>query len=84
MTGIGWILTIILGGLAGWIAEKIMKFDTGLLMNIVLGIVGAVVGNFLLSLIGIGLFGILGQLITAVLGACVLVWVYRLVKSKQG
>ena len=57
MSGIGWLMTIILGGLAGWIAEKIMKFDTGLLMNIVLGIVGAVVGNFLLGLIGIGLGG---------------------------
>lgn len=38
MVGIGWIMTIILGALAGWIAEKVMKFDTGLLMNIVLGI----------------------------------------------
>ena len=47
MTGIGWLMTIILGGLAGWIAEKIMKFDTGLLMNIVLGIVGSFVGGML-------------------------------------
>jgi hypothetical protein len=50
MEGFGWIMTIILGGLAGWIAEKVMKFDTGLIMNIVLGIVGAIVGNFLLGL----------------------------------
>ena len=49
MVGMGWIMSIIIGGLAGWIAEKIMKFDTGLVMNIVLGIVGAVVGNFLLG-----------------------------------
>jgi uncharacterized membrane protein YeaQ/YmgE (transglycosylase-associated protein family) len=60
MEGFGWIMTIILGGLAGWIAEKVMKFDTGLIMNIVLGIVGAVVGNFLLGLLGIGLGGIDG------------------------
>ena len=83
MTGIGWLMTIILGGLAGWIAEKIMKFDTGLLMNIVLGIVGAVVGNFLLGLIGIGLGGLVGQLIVAVLGACIVIYLYRLMKSKQ-
>jgi uncharacterized membrane protein YeaQ/YmgE (transglycosylase-associated protein family) len=76
-------MTIILGGLAGWIAEKIMKFDTGLLMNIVLGIVGAVVGNFLLGLIGIGLGGLVGQLIVAVLGACIVIYLYRLMKSKQ-
>ncbi len=83
MTGIGWLMAIVLGGLAGLIAEKIMKFDTGLLMNVVLGIVGAVVGNFLLGLIGIGLGGVIGQLIVAVLGACLLIYLYRLMKSKQ-
>ena len=55
MVGVGWILAIILGGLAGWIAEKVMHSNMGLLMNIILGIVGAVVGNFLLTLI----FGLL-------------------------
>ena len=40
-----WIMTIILGGLAGWIAEKVMKSDMGLIGNIVLGIVGALVLN---------------------------------------
>ena len=82
MEGYGWIISIILGALAGWIAENVMKFDTGLLMNIVLGIVGAMVGNFLLSLIGVGLTGIVGQLIVAVLGACILIYVYRMIKSR--
>jgi uncharacterized membrane protein YeaQ/YmgE (transglycosylase-associated protein family) len=80
--GYGWIISIILGALAGWIAENVMKFDTGLLMNIVLGIVGAMVGNFLLSLIGVGLTGIVGQLIVAVLGACILIYAYRMMKSR--
>jgi uncharacterized membrane protein YeaQ/YmgE (transglycosylase-associated protein family) len=82
MEGYGWIISIILGALAGWIAENVMKFDTGLLMNIVLGIVGAMVGNFLLSLIGVGLTGIVGQLIVAVLGACILIYAYRMMKSR--
>jgi uncharacterized membrane protein YeaQ/YmgE (transglycosylase-associated protein family) len=82
MEGYGWIISIILGALAGWIAENVMKFDTGLLMNIVLGIVGAMVGNFLLSLIGVGLTGIVGQLIVAILGACILIYVYRMIKSR--
>ena len=76
-------MTIILGGLAGWIAEKVMKFDTGLIMNILLGIVGAVVGNFLLSLVGVGLGGLVGQLIIAVVGACVLILIYRAVKGRS-
>jgi uncharacterized membrane protein YeaQ/YmgE (transglycosylase-associated protein family) len=82
MEGYGWIISIILGALAGWIAENVMKFDTGLLMNIVLGVVGAMVGNFLLSLIGVGLTGIVGQLIVAVLGACILIYAYRMMKSR--
>ena len=51
MTGIGWFAAIIVGGLAGWIAEKIMKSDMGLIMNIILGILGALVANWLLMLI---------------------------------
>ena len=38
---IGWIGAIIVGGLAGWLAEMFMKSGTGIFMNIVLGIVGA-------------------------------------------
>ncbi|MFT3672013.1 GlsB/YeaQ/YmgE family stress response membrane protein [Aestuariivirga sp.] len=82
MEGYGIIMQIILGGLAGWIAEKVMKFDTGLIMNIILGIVGAIVGNWLLGLIGIGLGGLIGQLVVAILGACVLIFVYRAIKGR--
>lgn len=83
MEGIGWILTIILGALAGWIAEQVMKSDHGLLMNIILGIVGALVGNWLLRLVfDSTLGGIFGQLVVAVIGACVLIWGYRLIRSK--
>ena len=83
MEGFGWIMTIILGGLAGWIAEKVMKFYTGLIMNILLGVVGAVVGNYVLGLIGIGHGGLLGQLIVAVAGACVLILAYRAFQGRS-
>ena len=83
MMGVNWIIAIILGGLAGFAAEKIMKFDTGLVMNIVLGIVGAVVGNLLLGMIGMHFGTWLGQFVVAILGACILIYVYRLIKAKQ-
>ena len=38
---IGWIAAIIIGGLAGWIASGLMKTDTGIFLNVVLGIIGA-------------------------------------------
>ena len=50
--GVGWIAAIIIGGLAGWLAEMFMKSDTGIVMNIILGIVGAVLANAILSVFG--------------------------------
>ena len=83
MTGIGWIGSLIIGALAGWIAEKIMKSDQGLLMNIVLGILGALVLNWILILVlGTTLGGWIGQLIVAAAGACLLIFVVRLIRSK--
>jgi uncharacterized membrane protein YeaQ/YmgE (transglycosylase-associated protein family) len=46
---VGWIAAIIIGGIAGWLAEQFMKSNMGLLANIVLGIVGAAVASAILS-----------------------------------
>ena len=76
--GVGFFMLLIIGGLAGWIAEKVMHSNMGLLMNIVLGIVGAIIGNFLLTLIfGATAGGIVGQLLVAVVGACLLIAIVR-------
>lgn len=83
MEGFGWILTIILGALAGWIAEKLMKGDHGLLTNIVMGILGALLGNWLFRLLFDGTAGgVLGQLLVAVIGACILIWGYRAIRGR--
>ena len=80
--GLGIILSIIVGGLAGWAASYIMKANTGLLMNVVLGIVGAVLLNFVLGLVGIyARDAILPQLIVGVAGACALIWLFRRAKA---
>ncbi len=84
MTGVGWIMTIIIGGLAGFAAEKIMKAEMGLLANIGIGILGAVVLNFILSILGIyASGGILTQGIVAVAGACLLIFAYRAFKARS-
>lgn len=84
MTGIGWIGSLIIGAIAGWIAEKIMKSDQGLLINILLGIAGALVLNWLLiAIVGTTLGGWIGQLIVAAAGACLLIYVARLVRRKS-
>jgi uncharacterized membrane protein YeaQ/YmgE (transglycosylase-associated protein family) len=82
MEGMGWVMAIIIGALAGWIAEKMMSSNQGLLMNIVMGIVGAVVGNFvLMAMFGATVAGIVGQLIVAVVGACLLIAIWRAIRG---
>jgi uncharacterized membrane protein YeaQ/YmgE (transglycosylase-associated protein family) len=71
---IGWIAAIIIGGIAGWLAERFMKSDMGLLMNIVLGIVGAAIASAIFSFFGIALGGWIGYLIAGFIGACLLIW----------
>ena len=78
--GVGWIAAIIIGGIAGWLAEKFMKSNLGLLMNIILGIVGAALANLLLSIFGIGLGGWIGYLIAGFIGACILIAIGRAIK----
>ncbi|MCF3933864.1 GlsB/YeaQ/YmgE family stress response membrane protein [Acuticoccus sp. M5D2P5] len=84
VNGVGWITAIIVGGLAGWIAEKAMKSDMGLLMNIILGIVGAVVLNAILAALGVSLgVGWVAYLITGVLGACLLIFLARVLRGSR-
>ena len=83
MTGVGWIMAIILGGIAGWIAEQLMKSDMGLFMNIILGIVGAIVMNAILAAIGIPAGGgWIIQCLVAVIGACLLIFVWRMIRGR--
>jgi uncharacterized membrane protein YeaQ/YmgE (transglycosylase-associated protein family) len=78
MEGVGWFGAIIIGGLAGWIAEKVMGANHGILTNIVLGIIGALVLNAILALVvGGTLGGWIGQLIIGAIGAMLLIWAYR-------
>ena len=74
---IGWIAAIIIGGIAGWLAEQFMKSQMGLLMNIVLGIVGADVASWLFGLLGINFGGWIGYLIAGFIGACILIAIGR-------
>jgi uncharacterized membrane protein YeaQ/YmgE (transglycosylase-associated protein family) len=79
------ILWILLGLIAGWLASVIMKTNTsqGTLMDIIFGILGAVVGGFVMNFFGQA--GVTGfnvySLIVATLGAIVLIWLGRLVRS---
>ena len=84
MEGVGWFMAIILGGIAGWIAEQIMKSDMGIFMNIILGIIGALVMNALLKMLGvIPPGGWIWQCVVAIAGACLLIFVWRAIRGRR-
>ena len=71
----GWITTIIVGGLVGWLASLFMKTDKqmGLLSNIVIGIAGSSLGVWIAQILGFFPFGGIARLIVAVAGASLLI-----------
>lgn len=81
----GWIIAIIVGGIAGWLASLVMNRDAsmGIFWNIVVGIVGSIIGNVIAGFVGFGgsiqEFSIEG-LVIAVIGAIVLLGIVNLVQ----
>lgn len=73
-----WIIAIIIGIAAGWIAEKIMRRNHGLLTNLIVGLVGGLIGNFVAGMLDIGVEGWIGTLIFATLGAVILLFIVGL------
>jgi len=82
LTSVGVIGYIIIGGLAGWVASKIVKGGgSGILMNIVIGIAGALIGGFLLSFFfDTAAGGWIFTFFTALLGSVILLWLVGMVR----
>jgi len=80
----GWIATIIIGGIAGWLASMVMNRDAsmGILWNIIVGIVGGIVGSWIGKFTGFlsSDAGWIMYLVTAVVGAVVLLGIVNLVQ----
>lgn len=77
------IVWIIFGGLVGWVASMVMGTGGGLLWDIGVGIVGALIGGFIMNLLGqngVGGFN-LYSFFVAVLGACVLIAIVRAMRK---
>jgi uncharacterized membrane protein YeaQ/YmgE (transglycosylase-associated protein family) len=83
MNILGWI---VLGGLAGWLASLLVRGGgLGILGDIVVGIVGAFIGGFLVNLLGgVGITGFnFWSFVVALIGAVVLLWVVRLMSGRR-
>jgi uncharacterized membrane protein YeaQ/YmgE (transglycosylase-associated protein family) len=88
MVGLGGFLgAIVIGGLAGWVASMIMKTNAsmGLFMNIIVGVVGAIIGNLLLPLFGANQttgFSVY-SFIVALIGAVILLFIVKLLTGRR-
>jgi uncharacterized membrane protein YeaQ/YmgE (transglycosylase-associated protein family) len=85
-TAVGWFAYVVIGGMAGWLAGKIVKGDgQGILLNIVVGIIGGFIGGFLLEKLGVDV--IAGRwwftFFTSLLGAVILLWIVGLVRRSS-
>ena len=85
----GLILWIVIGALAGWIGSQIMGTDArqGALANIVVGVIGAVVGGFVaLNMMGDmpSNNGLVTSFVVALLGACLVIFVWKLLMRRRG
>lgn len=76
------ILFLLIGLAAGWLAGKIFKGKGfGLVGNLIVGCIGALLGGWVLGALGIAAYGLIGSLITAVIGALLLLWIISLIKK---
>ena len=79
----GFFLTLLIGIIAGWIAEKVTSSDHGLLTNLLVGICGAFVGNKLAEVMQFPIFGFWRGLIAASVGAIILIFVWRAIQGRR-
>lgn len=86
---IDFILALVMGGVIGWLASKVMNRDAdmGIMMNVIVGCVGSILGRWLLGMVGMGsglrlrdsVFDPM-TLLTALIGAVVLLGIVNLIK----
>ena len=81
MPGVGFFGMLVIGILAGYIAEKVTASDHGLLTNLLVGIAGSFVGGTLGNVLNIEFYGWLGNLIVATIGAILLLWIWRSIRG---
>ena len=74
-----WIVTIVVGGVVGWLASLLTKTDSqmGIVGNVIVGIVGSFLGFWLAGLLGLAAYGAAARWLVAVAGAAILVFIMK-------
>src|SRR6185312_17451672 len=81
----GWFVWIVIGGIAGAIADQLVQGNRlGCLGNVIVGILGGLFGGFLLGLFGVDVNGIIWTFVTALAGAIILLLIVQVVAGSRG
>jgi uncharacterized membrane protein YeaQ/YmgE (transglycosylase-associated protein family) len=77
----GLLWAVVIGLIAGWLAGKVMKGrGYGVPIDILLGMVGGVIGRFVFGLLGLGAWNLIGSIFVSFVGAVILIWLVRKLK----
>ncbi len=80
--GVGFLSMLLIGAIAGWIAERVTDSDHSIFTNILVGIAGSFVAGVLASALNIQVFGFFRTLIAATIGAILLLFVWHRVRQR--
>lgn len=81
--GYGFFMTLLIGLIAGWIAERITSSDHGMFTNMLVGVAGSFIGSRLADVLEIPIFGFFRTLIAAVAGACVVIVIWNAMRKPR-
>jgi len=76
-----WIISLVIGGIIGWLASIIMKTNAqmGIIANVIVGVVGSLLGFWIAGLLGLAATSALAGYLIAVIGAAILIWLLKAV-----
>jgi uncharacterized membrane protein YeaQ/YmgE (transglycosylase-associated protein family) len=81
---INMLLHLLLGGIAGWLAGRVMRgAGYGVIVDVILGVLGGWLGGYLARKLGFHFEGSAGYLFMAFIGAVLLVWISRLIRGRR-
>jgi len=82
--GVGFLSMLLIGAIAGWIAEKVTDSNHSIFTNILVGIAGAFVGGVLAGILNIEVFGFIRTLVSATIGAVLILFVWHRMRQPHG
>jgi uncharacterized membrane protein YeaQ/YmgE (transglycosylase-associated protein family) len=80
--GVGFFTMLLIGAIAGWIAEQVTKSNHSIFTNILVGIAGAFVGGVFAGVLNIEVFGFFRTLISATVGAILILFVWHWLRQR--